>query len=310
MSRPEPSSPFEPPFELGRRRFLTGAAAGLGSLLFAPSLRGMPLAPGLVGGLPELPHHLPRAKRIVWLHMAGGPSSLDLFDPKPKLVEHDGEETPESFTEGERFAFIEGTPKLLGSPYSFAQHGESGAWVSELLPHTAGIVDKLCMVKTMRTTQFNHAPAQLFLTSGYERVGRPSIGRSVAADPVPPTIDVEVVQVDLEGGRVDALGEIGRPRLDGSVRVRGTCRADGVARLVAVSIAFGERHADRLGAGDGDHATAAVEGGDRVPVANAGFDPGVTVRRGVEADRRHEDAMMVTGRTVDPVLDGGCMLDR
>ena len=180
MSRPEPSSPFEPPFEppfeLGRRRFLTGAAAGLGSLLFAPSLRGMPLAPGLVGGLPELPHHLPRAKRIVWLHMAGGPSSLDLFDPKPKLVEHDGEETPESFTEGERFAFIEGTPKLLGSPYSFAQHGESGAWVSELLPHTAGIVDKLCMVKTMRTTQFNHAPAQLFLTSGYERVGRPSIG--------------------------------------------------------------------------------------------------------------------------------------
>ena len=169
MSRPDPLT-FE------RRRFLTGAAAGLGSLLLAPRLGATtPLAnPG--GGLPGLPHFAPKAKRIVWLHMAGGPSSLDLFDPKPKLVEHDGEEVPASYTEGERFAFIEGTPKLLGSPYAFARHGESGAWVSELLPHTAGIADKLCLVRTMRTTQFNHAPAQLYLTSGYERVGRPSMG--------------------------------------------------------------------------------------------------------------------------------------
>lgn len=155
-----------------RRAFLRGAAAGLGSLLLSPAAT----ASAREGGLPGLPHFAPKAKRIVWLHMAGGPSSLDLFDPKPELVAHDGEPIPERYTEGERFAFIEGTPRLLGSPYAFAQHGESGAWVSELLPHTAGIVDKLCMVKTMRTTQFNHAPAQLFLQTGFERVGRPSVG--------------------------------------------------------------------------------------------------------------------------------------
>jgi hypothetical protein len=164
------------PFD--RRALLRGSAAGLGSLLAAPALARAGLASSAAGlqGLAELPHFAPRAKRIIWLHMAGGPSQLDLFDPKPALVAHDGEPVPDSYTQGERFAFIKGTPKLLGSPYAFARHGESGAWVSELLPHTASIADKLCIVRTMRTTPFNHAPAQLFMNTGFERVGRPSLG--------------------------------------------------------------------------------------------------------------------------------------
>ena len=161
------------PFD--RRALLRGTAAGLGSLLASPALARAGLAAG-PQGLADLPHFPPRAKRVIWLHMAGGPSQLDLFDPKPKLVELDGQPVPESYTKGERFAFIKGTPKLLGSPYAFAQHGESGAQVSELLPHTAKIADQLCIVRTMKTTQFNHAPAQLFMNTGFERIGRPSLG--------------------------------------------------------------------------------------------------------------------------------------
>ncbi|MFT6042353.1 MAG: hypothetical protein ACI9C2_002533, partial [Gammaproteobacteria bacterium] len=136
-----------------RRQFLRGAATGLGSL----ALGG--LLPKLAHGQDALPHFAPKAKRVIWLHMAGGPSQLDLFDPKPELIRLDGEEIPESYTKGERFAFIKGTPRLLGSPYQFAQHGESGAAISELLPHTAKIADKLTIVRTMKTTQFNHGPA-------------------------------------------------------------------------------------------------------------------------------------------------------
>ncbi|MFT6713344.1 MAG: hypothetical protein ACJAVJ_000619 [Planctomycetota bacterium] len=153
-----------------RRQFLRGAATGLGSL----ALGG--LLPKLAHGQDALPHFAPKAKRVIWLHMAGGPSQLDLFDPKPELIRLDGEEIPESYTKGERFAFIKGTPRLLGSPYQFAQHGESGAAISELLPHTAKIADKLTIVRTMKTTQFNHGPAQIFMNTGYDRIGRPSLG--------------------------------------------------------------------------------------------------------------------------------------
>ena len=169
------TSPDElPAFLEGRRRFLRGTAAGLGSLAL-PGLFASRAA-AWEGGQPGLPHFAPRAKRIVWLHMAGGPSQLDLFDPKPKLNELDGQEIPASYTKGERFAFIKGTPRLLGSPYSFAQHGESGASLSELLPETAKVADQLCFVRTMQTTQFNHGPAQIFMNTGHGRIGRPSMG--------------------------------------------------------------------------------------------------------------------------------------
>ena len=108
--------------------------------------------------------------------MAGAPSQLDLFDPKPALTKYDGQDIPAEFIEGERFAFIKGTPKLLASPFAFRRHGQSGAEISELLPHLAKVADDLAIVRSMRTTQFNHAPAQIFMNTGHQVIGRPSLG--------------------------------------------------------------------------------------------------------------------------------------
>ena len=158
---------------LNRRHFLGGASLSLGSLALSSLLSGSARAQGST-------HFAPKAKRVVYLHMAGAPSSLDLFDPKPKLVELDRQPIPESFTKGERFAFIKGTPKLLGAPFQVAQHGASRAQVSELLPHFARIVDRVAIVRSMRTTEFNHAPAQVFAHTGHGRIGRPSFGSWVS----------------------------------------------------------------------------------------------------------------------------------
>src|SRR5205085_12350865 len=110
------------------------------------------------------------------LFMAGAPSQLDLFDHKPELAKLNGEKIPESFIKGERFAFIKGAPRLLGSPYQFKPRGQSGANLSELLPHLAAVADQLAIIRSMHTTQFNHAPAQIFMNSGHQIVGRPSMG--------------------------------------------------------------------------------------------------------------------------------------
>jgi len=122
------------------------------------------------------PHFRARAKRVIFLHMAGAPSQIDLFDPKPMLAKHDGQPAPEELIRGERFAFIRGTPKCLKSPYRFERHGRCGMELSELLPHTAGIADDLCLVRSMHTDHFNHAPAQLFVHTGSQLAGRPSMG--------------------------------------------------------------------------------------------------------------------------------------
>ncbi len=110
------------------------------------------------------------------MHMAGSPSQLDLFDDKPKLRELTGQPCPDSLLKKERFAFIKGVPKMLGSPYTFAKHGQCGAEVTPLLPHFSKIVDDVAIVKSMVTEQFNHAPAQLFLNTGSAQLGRPSMG--------------------------------------------------------------------------------------------------------------------------------------
>ncbi len=120
--------------------------------------------------------HRPRAKHVIYLHMAGSPPQLDLFDYKPLLQKHDGKPCPKELISNERFAFIKGTPKLLGTPFSFTRHGDSGAEVSELLPNIGRIADRLTFVKSMYTDQFNHAPAQLLLQTGSPRPGRPAIG--------------------------------------------------------------------------------------------------------------------------------------
>lgn len=167
-------TPFDP-IASTRRAFLGGGAASFGALALGQLLAkdGLAATQDATAGLP---HFAAKAKRVIYLHMAGSPSQLDLFDDKPKLRSLDGQPVPESLIENERFAFIKGTPKVLASPYSFASHGESGARISELLPHTAAIADKLTIVRSMHTDQFNHAPAQIFLQTGAPVIGRPSFG--------------------------------------------------------------------------------------------------------------------------------------
>src|SRR5205814_2457459 len=108
--------------------------------------------------------------------MAGAPSQLDMLDYKPALNRYDGKPVPQDVIKGERFAFIKGTPKLLGSPHAFARHGKSGAELSSLLPHLAKVADDIAIVRSMRTTQFNHAPGQIFMNTGHQIPGRPSMG--------------------------------------------------------------------------------------------------------------------------------------
>jgi hypothetical protein len=115
-------------------------------------------------------------KRVIYLHMAGAPSQLELFDYKPVLNKLNGQACPTSLLEGKRFAFIRGVPQMLGSQANFNQHGESRAWVSDYLPHFTEAVDEVCFLKAVHTDEFNHAPAQFLMQTGGPRTGRPSIG--------------------------------------------------------------------------------------------------------------------------------------
>ncbi len=125
---------------------------------------------------PRAPHFKPKATNIIFLFMAGAPSQLDLFDHKPKLVELNEKNIPEELIRGERFAFIKGVPQLLGSPYKFQSCGQSGAVISELLPNLREVADEIAVVRSMHTDQFNHAPAQIFMNTGHQLIGRPSMG--------------------------------------------------------------------------------------------------------------------------------------
>lgn len=124
----------------------------------------------------RLPPINPKVKNVIFLHMAGAPSQLELFDFKPKLAALDGQDCPPSLLEGKRFAFIKGVPKMLGPRVKFSRHGASGAYVSELFPHFSNVVDDVCFLKAMQTDEFNHAPAQLFMHTGHNQMGRPSMG--------------------------------------------------------------------------------------------------------------------------------------
>ena len=166
-----------------RRQFLSSAslglgAAALGSLLDPRVLLGAPAAGGARALLPS-PHFPPRARRVIYLFQSGAPSQIDLFDHKPLLRTMNGQELPESVRMGQRLtgmtAFQKSFP-LAGAQFEFAQHGESGAWVSELLPHTAKIVDELCFVRSMHTDAINHDPAVTFVQTGSQQAGRPAIG--------------------------------------------------------------------------------------------------------------------------------------
>ncbi len=125
---------------------------------------------------PKVPHFPGKAKAVIYLHMAGAPSQLELFDYKPELQKLDGKDCPQSFLEGKKFAFIRGVPKLLGPQAQFKQHGESGVWISDNLPHFQTVADEVTILKGVTTDQFNHAPAQLLMHTGSARLGRPSMG--------------------------------------------------------------------------------------------------------------------------------------
>jgi hypothetical protein len=158
-----------------RRQFFRDCGVGLGSIALASLLNNRLFANDDPRAARQ-PHFAPKARNIIYLFMAGAPSNQDLFDYKPLLTEMDGQACPESFVRGQTFAFIKGTPKLLGSPYCFAAQGNSGLVMSELLPHLGEIADDICLVRSMHTDQFNHAPAQLFLQTGSPRLGRPGMG--------------------------------------------------------------------------------------------------------------------------------------
>ncbi len=162
-----------------RRHFFRDCQLGLGAIALrslladesagSPVIRAAPLAP-------REPHFAPRATNVIFLHMAGSPPHLDLFDYKPALVKRSGEDCPDTYLAGKKFAFTSGVPKLLGTPRKFRRYGESGLWMSDALPQLSRWADELTVVKSMHTDQFNHAPAQLMLYTGAPRVGRPSFG--------------------------------------------------------------------------------------------------------------------------------------
>ncbi len=162
-----------------RRYFLRQCIGGLGSMALGSLLGCSPQEQQAVKRMmtnDALTHLVPSAKRIIFLHMAGAPSQLELFDYKPVLQQYDGQPCPKSLMEGKRFAFLQGTPKMMGPQATFRQVGESGTWLSHHLPHLAEWVDDICFLKAMHTDEFNHAPAQLFMHTGSPRLGRPSMG--------------------------------------------------------------------------------------------------------------------------------------
>jgi len=165
-----------------RRQFFSDCGLSLGGIALAALMEregaaGTPSTTPRANSLAvHPPHFAPRAKAVIQLFMAGGPSQLELFDPKPKLVELNGQAIPASYTAGKRFAFIKPDAKLLGSKRRFARHGASGSEISELLPHTASIADRLAIIRTMKTDVFNHGPAKMMLATGTPQFGRPSIG--------------------------------------------------------------------------------------------------------------------------------------
>lgn len=170
---------------LTRRWFFRDCGVGLGGMALA-SLLGNP-AEGAVTAMPNAdptrnplrprhPHHAPRAKSVIYLFMAGAPSQLELFDHKPSLRKYDGQPVPKDVLKGQTYAFIKPDSAIHAPEFTFHQHGRCGAWLSEVLPHLAGVVDDIALVKSMTTDAFNHAPGQIFMNTGSQQFGRPSMG--------------------------------------------------------------------------------------------------------------------------------------
>lgn len=191
-----------------RRHFLKASSIGLGSI-----------ALGMLGGyMPDerngkatirrqLPDFIPTAKRVIYLHMAGSPSQLELFDYKPELSRLNDQLCPPSLLEGKNFAFINGDPKLLGPLGKFRQYGESGAWISDYLSYFPNVADEVCFLKAVHTDEFNHGPAQLFLYTGSPRLGRPSMGSWVTYGLGTENENLPAFVVLVSGGKTPSAGK-------------------------------------------------------------------------------------------------------
>jgi hypothetical protein len=185
-----------------RRHFLRNGGVGLGAL----ALQSL-LARDGVAAVNHLAMIAPRAKRVVYLHMAGSPSQLELFDHKPALEKLHMQDCPPSFLEGKRFAFIRGVPKVLAGQFKFTRAGKSGQVVSELLPHFARIADQACVIRTVHTDQFNHSPAQLFVHTGTPRPGGASFGSWVTYGLGSANQNLPGFVVLLSGGKTPDAGK-------------------------------------------------------------------------------------------------------
>jgi hypothetical protein len=170
-------------FQMNRRDFFGRFALGMGGMalfgLLNRDLWAAPAAANPFRGILDRPHFAPKAKRVIYLFMSGGPSQHDLFDYKPLLNKLNGQDLPASVRMGQRLTGMSGnqaTLPLAGSIFKFAQHGEAGAWVSELMPHTAKMADELCFIRSMHTEHINHDPAITFFQTGHQLPGRPSMG--------------------------------------------------------------------------------------------------------------------------------------
>jgi hypothetical protein len=164
-----------------RRHFFRDCGIGVGKVALASLLTGAVAGHATAAPVNESrhtrpPHFPPRAKAVIHLFMAGAPSQLDLFDHKPELARLEGKPLPPSVIAGQRYAFIRPDAAVLGPRFKFARHGQSGAELSEVLPHLAKVVDDICIIKSVKTDQFNHAPAQIFFNTGGPQPGRPSMG--------------------------------------------------------------------------------------------------------------------------------------
>jgi hypothetical protein len=183
-----------------RRHFLQGCATGLGGLWLAAQ------AAAEADELPQ-PHFPPQVQRVIWLHMAGSPSSLELFDHKPELSRLNGRPCPQSLLDGKRFAFIRGVPELLGGVHPFHQEANTGFWVSNQLPHLEQMFDRMCIIRSMTTDQFNHAPAQLLMHTGSANFGGGSMGAWVTYGLGSQSQNLPGFIVLLSGGRMVDAGK-------------------------------------------------------------------------------------------------------
>jgi hypothetical protein len=161
-----------------RRHFFQQTAAGLGGIALGSMLGSDTNAAQAAGNplAPRLPNFAPKAKRVIYVHLTGSPPNLDMFDYKPELVKRSDENCPDEFLAGKEFAFTSGVPKLMGSPRKWQRVGKNGMWMSDAIPNFHRVADEMCVVHSMHTAQFNHAPAELLIYTGSPRSGRPSMG--------------------------------------------------------------------------------------------------------------------------------------